>query len=123
MNAQAVTRLLERLVADETFAVGLVEAVGGRQGEAAIEAVVAYGNENGFPISAIDAAELQRHLIADAELLEGDLDDDDLDAVAGGVLVGMGFDPLQVRRAAEQALAKSLGRSGNTALDGFIKQW
>lgn len=123
MNAQAVTRMLERLIADEAFAVGLVEAVGERQGSVAIDAVVAYANRNGFPISPVDAEELQRHLIADAGFAEGDLDDDDLDTVAGGVLIGMGLDPERIRQAAEGALAKSLGGTGQPSLDGFVKQW
>lgn len=123
MNAQAVSRMLERLVADEAFAVGLVEAVGSKQGGAAIDAVVAFANDSGFPISAVDAEELQRHLIADAGFAEGDLEDDDLDGVAGGVLIGLGLDPERIRQAAEQALAKSFGGLGQPSLDGFVKQW
>jgi hypothetical protein len=95
MSNQAMTQMLEKAMADEGFAQGLVAAVGEKQGDAAIDAVAEYGKANGFAVTAQDATEMQRQLMATAVTPEGDLDDADLDNVAGGVGVlspfGSGF--------------------------------
>ena len=84
MSKQAMKEVLERAMSDEAFARGLVEAVGTKEGTAAIEAVAAYGAGNSYDVTTEDALAMQWALLG-SELEDSDLDDTDLENVAGGV--------------------------------------
>ena len=85
MSVEAMKSLLEKAQNDEAFATGLVEAVGGSEGDAAINAVVSYGTGNGFDITFEDAAEAHQQFLSHFEPSESDLDDADLENVSGGI--------------------------------------
>lgn len=84
MTAQAMSQMFEKAMADETFTKGLVEAVGDKKGDQAIAAVTEYGTANGFSITAEDVVVMQQKLISSTDGSDGDLDDADLENVAGG---------------------------------------
>ncbi|WP_156901434.1 hypothetical protein [Nisaea denitrificans] len=143
MTTQAMSQMLEKAMTDETFAKGLVEAVGDKEGESALGAVTAYGNANGFAVSAEDAAEMQRQLLAAADSSDGDLDDADLENVSGGIGLGVisnllgGGGALNhmlgggvTQSAAQNLLGGGAGGLVNNAVtvaggavNNFIKQW
>ena len=84
MSMEAMTSLLEKARSDEAFAEALTAAVGDRQGDDAIDAVVAFGKANGFDVTAEGAREARRNFAAIADDGEGELDDDALEGVSGG---------------------------------------
>ena len=126
MSNQAMMKMLERATSDAAFATGLVESVGNKEGAAALDAVTAYGNANGYEITQEDATEMQRQLIDSGNSPDGDLDDSDLENVSGGVgalagLVGGG--------ALNNILDQNWRMGGGvrtqdvTPLESFIKKW
>lgn len=142
MTTQAMSQMLEKAMTDETFAKGLVEAVGDKQGDHAIAAVTEYGSANGFSITAEDATEMQRQLLSAADGSDGDLDDADLENVSGGIGLG-GIGNLLggggalgnmlgggIGLGAAQSLIGSAGGAANSAasaaggaVSNFVKQW
>ena len=119
-------KMLERATNDAAFATGLVESVGNKEGAAALDAVTAYGNANGYEITQEDATEMQRQLMDSTNTPDGDLDDSDLENVSGGVgalagLLGGG--------ALNNILDQSWRMGGGvrtqdvSPLESFIKKW
>lgn len=88
MSTTAMTQMLDKAMSDEGFAKGLVEAVGDKSGSDAVSAVVSYGTDNGFSVTDADAVEMQKQLLSQADGSDGDLADDDLENVSGGVGLG-----------------------------------
>lgn len=126
MSNQAMMKMLERATSDAAFATGLVESVGNKEGAAALDAVTAYGNANGYEITQEDATEMQRQLMDSTNTPDGDLDDSDLENVSGGVgalagLLGGG--------ALNNILDQSWRMGGGvraqdvSPLESFIKKW
>ncbi|WP_213473771.1 hypothetical protein [Thalassospira tepidiphila] len=84
MSAQAMADFLVEANQNEALAVGMVEAIGDKEGAAATSAVAEYANQNGYDVTEEDAAEAQMALVKATEG-EGELSDDDLDDVSGGI--------------------------------------
>ncbi|WP_193172638.1 hypothetical protein [Nisaea nitritireducens] len=139
MTTQAMSEMLEKAMTDETFAKGLVEAVGDKQGESALSAVTGYGSANGFSVTLEDAAEMQRQLLAAADGSDGDLDDADLENVSGGIgfggigdllgggnalghMLGGGIAP-GVAQSVFGGTVSSAASSAGGAISNFVKQW
>ena len=119
-------KMLERATSDAAFATGLVESVGNKEGAAALDAVTAYGNANGYEITQEDATEMQRQLMDSTNTPDGDLDDSDLENVSGGVgalagLVGGGA----LNNILDQNWRMGGGVRSQDAspLESFIKKW
>jgi len=143
MASQAMTKMLEKAMTDEAFAQGLIDSIGEKEGDAALAAVTDFGQRNGFAVTVADAAAMQRQLIAASEQVDGDLDDDALEGVAGGVQLGVGL--LGALMGGRDAvgplgndgvlgLAKDAGNrassvagytldAANQAMKRFVKQW
>ena len=90
MSMTAMTDLHEKTQIDEAFVTSLVDVIGDAEGDVAINAVVIYATNNGFEITVEDAAEAQKQIVAYMDQTEGDLADDELDNVAGGILPILG---------------------------------
>ena len=84
MTMESTIEMLEKANADEAFAEALTGAVGDKEGEDAIEAVVAFAAANGFDVTAGDARDVQKQFSEVAEAADGDPDETELDAVSGG---------------------------------------
>lgn len=126
MSNQAMMKMLERATSDAAFATGLVESVGNKEGAAALDAVTAYGNANGYEITQEDATEMQRQLIDSGNSLDGDLDDSDLENVSGGVgaLAGLvGGGALNNILDQNWRLGGGIRTQDVTPLESFIKKW
>ncbi len=85
MSKEMMVSMMEKASSDQGFAGGLVAAVGEREGQDAVSAIAEYGKANGFSVTEADVAEMRSQLIAATAPSDGDLADDDLENVAGGV--------------------------------------
>lgn len=77
MSVETLKTFVDQVSKDEALAVRLEAALDGRQGDGAAEALLSFAREAGFDIDAQDVALLRG-------AAEGELGDDQLDAVAGG---------------------------------------
>ena len=128
MSNQAMMKMLERATSDAAFATGLVESVGNKEGAAALDAVTAYGNANGYEITQEDATEMQRQLIDSANSPDGDLDDSDLENVSGGVGSGalaglLGGGALNNILDQNWRMGGGVRSQDASPLESFIKKW
>tara|TARA_E500000305_G_scaffold109006_1_gene112890 strand:- start:1288 stop:1668 length:381 start_codon:yes stop_codon:yes gene_type:complete len=126
MSNQAMMKMLERATSDAAFATGLVESVGNKEGAAALDAVTAYGNANGYEITQEDATEMQRQLMDSTNTPDGDLDDSDLENVSGGVgaLAGLlGGGALNNILDQNWRMGGGVRAQDASPLESFIKKW
>ena len=83
MSTQATTSFLEALGSDGTLANELWRRMAEREGDGALEAFVEFAGDRGFEVTADDAAAVRDAVRLEARA-EGELDDSQLDEVAGG---------------------------------------
>lgn len=136
MSEEMMMSMMEKASTDQDFAGGLVTAVGDHQGPQAIKAIADYGQANGFMVTEADVASMQTRLIAATAAADGedrDLDDSDLDNVAGGVAAAGVFD--DIARFVDdwtRPLPKTLGQETTVPKSkleellspiNFFKQW
>ncbi|WP_420405767.1 Nif11-like leader peptide family RiPP precursor [Nisaea sp.] len=88
MSMQAMNAFLEKAEADEAVAARLVAILDENEAAAIPPKVVELANDNGFEVTAVDVEETRARFvkaIKDSEREDGDLSDDDLEHVSGGV--------------------------------------
>ncbi|WP_420405769.1 Nif11-like leader peptide family natural product precursor [Nisaea sp.] len=106
MSMQEMSAFLEKAQADETVAKQLFAILDHNESDVIYSKVVSLANDNGFTVTESDVKETQAQFakaIDGAEAGEGDLGDDDLDNVSGG----LGFGAIQ--------------HGMNQAMNGLIK--
>jgi len=77
MSAESMEKFVQQVSSDKGVAEQLNAALAGKEGDDAVEGIVAFANEAGFEVDAEDVVRL-------GAAREGELSDDQLDAVAGG---------------------------------------
>lgn len=85
MTMQAITSFLEKAQSEPGLAETLVEIVEENEAEAIYAKVAALASDSGFEVTAADAQEAHKQFQAAMGGADGDLSDDDLENVAGGV--------------------------------------
>ena len=85
MSAEAMTDFLDRIRHDRDLAARLAVAVGAKDGEAALAALIGFAAQNGFDVTG-DDAQTVRDRLQGVRGPEGELADTDLETVAGGHL-------------------------------------
>ena len=78
MSIESAQEFIERIATDEAFQQSIVNTVGDKEGDAAAEAVVMFGEESGFTFTHDELLQAQDALSS----LE--LDEKSLDSVTGG---------------------------------------
>ncbi|WP_028466966.1 Nif11-like leader peptide family RiPP precursor [Nisaea denitrificans] len=85
MSMQTMTAFLEKAQADEKVGEQLVAIIDENEAEAIFPKVVALANDNGFSVTVDDVKEVQKQFEQAPASADGELSDDDLENVSGGV--------------------------------------
>ncbi|WP_028466968.1 Nif11-like leader peptide family RiPP precursor [Nisaea denitrificans] len=92
MSMQTMTEFLEKAQADEKLGEQLVTIIHENEPEEIFPKVVTLANDNGFTVTVDDVKEVQRQFEKAGDSADGDLSDEDLENVSGGVLLmGLGL--------------------------------
>jgi len=121
MSQQALTEFIESLANNPAWAARLRAEVESHEGRDAIEAVARVASDAGYDVEAADAEAFRSNALKALE--DGDLDDESLGNVSGGVLLGvvanaiiLGGSGAVIGAAATGAVAGTAGVVGGTAL-------
>jgi len=86
MSMQAMASFLEKTQSDEALTENLVQILANNEGDEITSKVIVLAKEHGFEITASDVEETRKQFAQHAEDADGDLSDDDLENVSGGLL-------------------------------------
>lgn len=85
MSMQTMTAFLEKAQANEQLGEKLVAIIDENEAEAIFPKVVALANDNGFTVTVDDVKEVRAQFEQAPASADGELSDDDLESVSGGV--------------------------------------
>lgn len=86
MTMQAMTAFLEKAQSDPALVEKLVGIVEENEGQAIYDKLAALACDSGYDVTAADTESMHQSILAELGDGEGDLSDDDLESVAGGLL-------------------------------------
>jgi len=87
MSMQAMASFLEKTQGDEVLAENFVDILANNEGDEITSKVIDLAKVNGFDITASDVEETRKQFEQVTEAGDGELSDDDLENVSGGVVV------------------------------------
>ncbi|WP_193172640.1 Nif11-like leader peptide family RiPP precursor [Nisaea nitritireducens] len=87
MSTQTMAAFLEKVQADEKLGEQLVTVIHENEAQEIFPKVVTLANDNGFTVTVDDVKEVQRQFEKAGDSADGDLSDEDLENVSGGILL------------------------------------
>jgi len=85
MSMQAMASFLEKTQSDGALTENLVQILANNEGDEITSKVIDLAKANGFDITASDVEETRKQFAQHAEAGDGELSDDDLENVSGGI--------------------------------------
>lgn len=130
MSMQTMAAFMEKAQVDEQLGVQLVALIDENETQDIFPKVVALANDNGFIVTVDDVKEVKRQFEQAPASADGDLSDDDLENVSGGIapvviaaLIGVGGSAIA---AGGGITAAVIGRGINNTVNDvgdFFKKW